>query len=132
MKRAALVGLIVLSSFAGGFAAQKFPAIAFAQPGVVVGHIDAESITLRKQGSDRSVRLCVTDNAAGIFVTGKDGRVISIVDVDTFAAVGIYASKQAQDGGGFSIALVGDKGGGWQQFVDNDRNVTCLTKGKKW
>lgn len=127
-NRVLILALVVLSSAAGGFVAQQAPN-AFAQPGVVVGHIDAESITLRNQARTRSINLQVTNDHAFIFINGIDGRAISIGDTRDYACVGIYNSKLAQARGGFSVAMAGDRDGSFIQFLDATKTLTRITKG---
>ena len=114
-----LLSLVALAAFAfaGGFAAQSIGPV-FAQndePVLRSREIRAERIILRSPDKSRSITIQASDDGASIWLASKNGRAISIYDLNHQAAVCVYSDVGKP---GATVALGVDKEGGSLQMVD--------------
>lgn len=121
MSRIVVLAALLLASFAGGFVSQQVgPVQAGERTRVLdVDELRCRSITVTEPNNPRSVSIVCNNGCAGVFIQGKHGRYMSIIDygeLDGYAAVGIYADLH-KGCDGFNYAIYASRGEANVQWI---------------
>lgn len=86
--------------------------------------IEAEEIVVGKFGSKFNVEIKATDAYSGIWIHGKDGRTITLMDFEHYAFVGIHPDnktrKKSLNNACAAAMAVDNDGAGTMQLIDKN------------
>jgi hypothetical protein len=117
MKKIAMLSMIALCSFFGGFAAQQVGHVfADDEPRIIrADEVHASKIIVRDRDNQGSILMQAGKDSVGLWLQGKNRRCISIYDTGEQAAVCLF-SDTSKPGG--NVAIGADKDGGSLQMID--------------